>query len=624
MRISPLSSLVLCSSLALAAPDSSAGRVPASFAQPLPASNPYVAKANALVSRSWNNAKAPSVNMNKVKSEAFWLTWGCTAPESEKRGDPELKADALKLTEYWTASLETKPQAYWQLIPSLQTVEFWRRSGMVAPEQVALWLKRLRPSVETCYESQNKGQWVSVAPNTLHQAAAGLQLAVSLYGAVNPKDADLKRWQKQARTCVRAAAKHQLTGGAFSYIRSSGPDPCYYNFDSTFLGIYYLLTGDSSARQSLRSMAGWSRSVTACGWVTAFASPWWKHIWGTGGPYFGPEIIAGLSRDPLTSGVMAIRRKSGQPYYFMYYAMYFYDPSVMPESIADRCEYDGNANGASLRRGEFDVEMPFRSWSESTGGASVALPKGVRSHVTSVVLTAAKDKSSAYPRSFSVVHLDDNAHRSTLCGPDWIAQAVTFRPVPGAHGNLPTEESPWRRSDLWFADADGLVGKLQLQCLRENRCNRIATWVRSSKNFTGNGLKMTSPDLEVELTGQLDDLRRVDKKQIIHEARLRGTGERIYRPGESFAVDAAIRRTDAPRLSIGPVTVVGKLHQVEIRKAGKKVALLVYNASDTTADYEPPAGTAAMWTEGRKSQTVRKERPQGNIALPACGLVLVQ
>jgi hypothetical protein len=609
----------------LTVPYLSAGSVPASFDQPLPASNPYVAKANALVARSWNLAKAPSAKLDKVKGEAFWLTWGYTAPESVKRGDPELKTDALRLTDYWTAALEKKPQSYWQLIPSLQTVEFWRRSGQVTPEQIALWLKRIRPSVAACYDSQNKGLWLSIAPNTLHQAAAGLQLAVAIYGAVNPQDADLKRWHDQAQVCVRAAAKQQLPGGAFSYIRTSGPDPCYYNFDSTFLGIYYLLTGDGAAGQSLINMAGWSRSVTISGWVTAFASPWWKHIWGSGGPYFGPEIAAGLSRDPLTAGVMAVRRRNSQPYYFMYYAMYFFDPSVKSEPVSDRCEYDANANGATLRRGGFDVEMPFCSWSESTGGASVSLEKKVSSYVTSVVLTAAKDKTSTYPRSFSVVHLDPEAQRSTLCGPDWIAQAVRFRPVPATHGSLPTTESPWRRTDVWFADVDGLVGKLQLQCLQENTCNRIATWVRSSKNFSGTGLKMASPELEFELTGELDDLHSIgNRKDFISEARLRAAGERIYRPGESFEVQAAIRQANAPRLAIGSTSRAGKLQLVEILKAGKKIALLVYNASDDKLTYQLPPDCTTLWTAGTNDQTLRKAHPRGDVVLPAYGLALVQ
>jgi hypothetical protein len=610
--------------MALAVPDTVAGTVPPSLEQPLSASNPYVGKANGLVARSWKLAKAPSADMNKVKGEAFWLTWGYTASESTRKGNPDLKENALKLTDYWTDSLEKKPQPYWQLIPSLQTVEFWRRSGEISPEKISLWLKRIRPSVEACYESQNKGAWLSVAANTLHQAAAGLQLAVGVYGAVNPQDADLARWSNQARKCVRTAAEMQLPGGAFSYIRSSGPDPCYYNFDSTFLGIYYLLTGDGTAGQSLRKMSGWSRSVTQCGWVTAFASPWWKHGWGTGGPYFGPEIVAGLSGDPLTSGVMALRRRSSQPYYFMYYAMYCYDPGVKPMLVSDRCEYDANANGATLRRGGFDVEMPFRSWSESTGGASVALENKVSSFVTSVILAAAQDKTAAYQKSFSVVHLDDHARRSTLCGPGWIAQAVRFHPVPGAYGSLPAEASPWQRTDLWFADTDGLVGTLQLQCLRENTCNRLATWVRSSSNFTGTALKMASADLEVELTGELDDLHCVDKKKMIYEARLSGAGERVYRPGESFDVQAAIRQVNAPRLAIGSATREGMLQLVEILKDGKKIALLVYNASDSKADYELPAGSSALWTVRKNERTVRNEHPHGKIVLSAHGLALVQ
>lgn len=588
--------------------------------------NPYLDKAEQLVTVACGKVgKTPVDQREKVKGEAFWLTWGFTAPESRRKGNPELGKDALALTELWTSALEKKPQAYWELVPSLQTVEFWRRSGKVTPEQLALWLKRLRPSVEACYESQNRNEWINVAPNTLHQAAAGMQLAALVYGKVNPRDPDLRRWQDQARKCVGVAAKLQLPGGAFSYIRSSGPDPVYYNFDSTFLGIYYMLTQDREAGDALRRMSGWSRSVTVCGWVTAFSSPWWKHFWGTGGPFFGPEIIAGVSGDPLTAGVMEIRRRQSQPYYFMYYAMYFYNPDLKPQAVSDRCEYDANANGAALRRGGFDVEMPFRSWSESTGGAAVSNSVKVNSFVTSAILTAVKDGSTGYNKAYGVVDLNAAAHRATLCGPGWIAQAVTFHPVTGTFGSPTSSPSPWQRTDIWFADADGAAAALELQCLTANRCNRISAWVRTSSNFTGAGSRLTSPALAVELDGQLEPFKQSgDKNTVIHEARLRNAGERTYNKNETFRVKVAIQRLKMARLTIGPVEVKGGIHTVEVLKDGKKIALLVYNSGTAKIDYAVPAGCSAVWTEAPENRTVKVDRPQGKVVLPAYGLLLLQ
>ena len=343
--------------------------------------NPYLKMSKHALARAMHMA-----DEKKKKGEAFWLTWGYVAPESKLRGNKKLKERALFFTNATLEKLAAKPSGYWSLIPALKTIEFWMDSKEIDDKQIKNWLKQLRPSVESCYNGQNGDSWLVIAPNVLHQAAAGLELAAHVYGKVYPDDKALPLWRAQALKCVKKAETQQLPGGAFSYIRSSGPDPCYYNFDSNFLGIYYLLTGNEQVKRSLVKMSGWSKSATTCGWLTAFSSPWWKHTWGTGGPYFAPEIIASLSKDPLTRGVMNVRLQASQPYYFTYYAMYFYDGSVNPMAISDRCEFDENANGGAMRRGGYDVVMPFRSWCDSTCGASFSDTKKVISYINSIII----------------------------------------------------------------------------------------------------------------------------------------------------------------------------------------------------------------------------------------------
>ncbi len=615
-----LSTLTVAAGAILAA----AQTIPAPLDEPLDKSNVYLPKVNSLVARSLMLVRKNPADVKKNKNEAFWLTWGYTAPESKYKGDKELGTLAKKLTGVQLDALEKKPSGYWSLIPALQMVEFWRQGGEVPQAELEKWLKQLRPSVVQCYNSQaGKTSWVQSAPNTLHQAAAGLQMAVKVYGRVTPREKDLKKWSALARTCIEQAEKMQLPGGAFSYINSSGPDPCYYNFDSTFLGVYYLLTGDRAVAESIAKMSGWSKSATRCGWLTAFASPWWKHFWGTGGPYFGPEIIAGVSKDPLTTGVMQIRRKKLQPYYFIFYAMYYYDKNLQAKPVADRCEFDLNSNGAALRRGNVDIEMPFRSWCDSTGGIAVSTPDQVRSYLTSVVLTPLRSKSSHFKDTFGVVNLDQDAKRTTICGSGFIAQAVTFRPVKGLFGGFPSGTSPWKRTDIWYADGTGIAGVLSLECLKDNPCYSIETWVRTSGNFKLEKTTASSPDMAVDLTAEpAVKLIRPGKDKKFAKAIICNE-KRVYKAGERFSVKVAANTVGTKKLAIGKVSRDKMLIKAEVLKANKKFALLVYNHSAKPVKYQAAAGSFIAYAASAGDQTGRKQDLRV-ISLPPNGMIIVK
>ena len=312
---------------------------------------------------------------------------------------------------------------------------------------------------------------MTLAANTLLQSTVILQLAVVSYGRTSPDDPDLARWAAQARANLANARKIQLPGGAFSYIRNSGPDPCYFAFDSAFLGRYYQLTGDADARESLVRMAGWAGATTISGWLTPFSAPWWKHNVGSGGPYTGPETVTSLANDPVMRGVMVKRRGYIQPYTWSYVNMYGWTPADGPvRPTGDRCTFDRNANGPALRVGGWDVEMPARAWGDSCCGVSVATEKAITSCINAVYLTANHRNASPAKRSAQHAYamLGEAAMKSgsSVVGDGWIAAVNSFDAHLGLYGDLPPDTSPWQRTDLWFADADGAVGALGLRCTR--------------------------------------------------------------------------------------------------------------------------------------------------------------
>ena len=535
----------------------------------------YVKQADALVQRSLSE-------LSKGKEpDYFWLAWGATSAQSSRRDDPKLKAVAVAAIEKMSLDMEAKPQAYWGLIPALQSVKFADDAKLVPSGTVDLWLKRLRPSVVACYDSQNGSEWITIAPNTLHQAAAGLALAVTVYGSRNPDEPDLGKWMAQAKACVAKADKMQLPGGAFSYIRNSGPDPVYYNFDATFLGVYYLNSKDSLAKKEIGRMSGWSKSAAVGGCLTAFSSPWWKHCWGSGGPYFGPEIIASVSGDPLTAAVMRKRRDTtGQPFYFSYYSMEFFKAASKEQPISDRCEFDLNANGPAFRDGSFDVEMPFRPWCDSTCGASVSSANGISSYVNSVGLLAVEDDAKGFPGVYGVVADDEFSKGVSLNGDGWIAHAVSFRAVHGAYGDISKAPSPWQRTDIWFADKNGFAGAVELKAIEEAKGESVSAWVYVSKNFEVQRQGLKSPDIALEfegLNGTLALPAKDDKGHNLAKALVATPVKGVFAKGSTWTLKASAQRSGSGHLSLGSCKVENGIHSVEILLDGKRRCVLSFD-----------------------------------------------
>jgi hypothetical protein len=232
----------------------------------LAAENPYLPALNANVSRALHLLK-------QGKGEhPFYLVWGATAPGSKHRDNAELRDLAYKGYDDVTRQRVEKPCAFWDIIGDLEALLLWQFEGKVPKEQIAIWQERLRPSLEANIKSvTDEKSWIEWAANTLLQSSTILQLAAVSYRRENPDDPNPDRWERQARVNLRKALRIQLPGGAFSYIRHSGPDPVYFAFDTAHLGRYYQLTGDRRAKTALVRLAQWGDAATVCGWITSSA-----------------------------------------------------------------------------------------------------------------------------------------------------------------------------------------------------------------------------------------------------------------------------------------------------------------------------------------------------------------
>ncbi|MFA6291715.1 MAG: hypothetical protein WC637_08035 [Victivallales bacterium] len=410
-----------------------------------PADNPYVRLAENNVTRSMSHP------------DVFWSTRGYSAPESSRKGDAKLGEKASAEMDALAKRLAEKPSGYWEILTALECVRLFQKVPNFPADKIAKWKEDLKPSIQSNFETNNANtEWMSVAPNTLHQSAAILQLASILYG--NPE------WSAKAAELVRETGKYQEEDGAFRYIRGSGPSQIYFGFDSTFLGRYYQLSRDPVAKGYLIKMARFAKDILANGLMEGSTAPWWKHHWTTGGPIHGVEVAAGLSRDPLCRSVAQYRLKQGQPYYFSYVSMYFWDPTIPLVPIApDLCRYNTNFAGPQLRRGAWQVVMPGKAYSDTGIGCSVVSgkPFAFDGYVETVAIPVLKkgEKNAHGSNSLLVVDMEESVKRGSLVGDGWIASGWTFQPRRPFYAN-PTPPPPegWRVVQAWFADAEGMAG----------------------------------------------------------------------------------------------------------------------------------------------------------------------
>lgn len=425
--------------------------------------NPYLKLARLNVTRA----------IDTEKPDIFWLVWGALADESDRRGDAALLAKARQHSDDLASRLADKPTGHWEITVFLECVRLWKKHEGADAATIARWLEAARPSVEKSREENRKGidghsdaSWITVAPNAMFQSAAILALAGDLYPDESYKDL--------ARAIVAAAARHQLPGGAFSYIRNSGPSALYSGFDATFLGRYYQLTRDPEARRMLVAMAHYTHDALANGLFEGASATWWKHHWGAGGLVHGIEVVAGLSGDPVARALAEVRLSASQRYWFSWVAMYFWRADIDISAVrpgADACRLGGNIHGPLLRRGDWQAVMPFTPYGDTAVGATLIHPDErlrFANYLEAAALPVFLKNSGGYRGrdvSLYMIPPDEAGHRDSLLDEEegWIASGSAFRPRRAIFGDpvVPVAEG-WKLTQIWFADANGLAGWLEL------------------------------------------------------------------------------------------------------------------------------------------------------------------
>ncbi len=551
---------------------------------PLAEDNPYLSGARNIVKLNYDKWK---------KGDDFstlWLSWAVFDKHSPYYGNREIRDAVFRKFDAVTLEREKKPSGFWTILEDTETFNLWILYGGLDKKQLNLWKERLRPSYQkSLREISDPAQWMSKAANTLLQTAMALEFGAILYERLDPNDKDVPAWRAQARKNIRQALSIQLPGGAFSYINNSGPDPIYFNFDAAHLGRYYQLTGDENAKLALQRMAEWANAATISGQLTVFSSPWWKHFMGTGGPYTGFEHVAAVTENPLALDLMRQRRSYIQPYVWTYGNMYAWKKKAPGEKISrDRCMFDRNANGPALRIGGLDAEMPSRPWGDSQFGMGVSNEKGWTSCFNAVYVTVPGKRTGHL--SYIMIPPDEYRQHDGVVGKNWIAGAGTFHARRGIYGQVPPE-SPFRRTDLWYADENGAAGVISLVIEKKSKLPGVEIWVSSgmAKNLKPEKDKLGFADFTMHFSGaKLLEPFRQEKCGFVYYP-FAGAGKREYQAGERFSAQVSVVRPGKAVLSAGPLVYEPDgIASVEILRDGKSFKILKFNpTARTIRNFQP-------------------------------------
>lgn len=642
--------------------------------------NPYLPLAVEIQRLAWPRVRAAlqgpatRVNIDALEDDlsvlnahdAFWVVWSAFAPEGPHRADAPRRTEAVAVLDLWTTLLEKKPTGLWDTLPVLEAVDIAYASSRDGGA-LKRWLERLRPSVEATYRNNREHKkWSTWTPNPLIQSTPILALAAELFAAANPTDAAPALWRAMARECLHRALPLQLPGGAFTYMVDSGPDPNYYDLDSTFLGRYWQVTGDPDALGAVQRMAGYSRSATVSGKLDAVASPYWKHMWQSvlRESFHAPEIIATLAGDPVTKAVAnrrlaqgnaasmglgpggasrataieraAIARAVGKSaVYYTYYALRFWDGTVPAQPLDQRSEFDLNSNGPALRSGSFDVIMPARPWTDATFGVSIASAKRLEAFLSSTRLALYAPGQKNLPSgsgTFCMTYSDDVPRHASIVRENWIASGWHYTPRRTTNGNRENAlPGPAERTDLWFADASGAGGVVSLQVREATPPMEPAGWLLLSSSpeqvSAAPGLKVGP--LHLELGGDFVEKELVDQPVNLSQPMvglklsLKGSQPQSWQPGTRFHYSLSAWPEQSRKWTVSPPRFNGAIVQVELQRQGEKRVLLVYNSSHLPAKWLPDEDFTRAWMSLTQGIGIPVSVGKGSpVTLPAYTLVV--
>lgn len=646
---------------ALAGPAPAKDTVVPPFLPPLLAAqnNPYVTDldtwATALTAKPdsvWGKA-APGTPIFKGTGKEYGtrdqaavagiLYWLVAHPQSPQRGNPELFTRMLRRVHAYLDDYEVRATKYqddlndfFALGPALYATNAILTSwpDLILPGQRRQWERAVTKARDFWLKVYQDGQ--KGGPYRMGRYAnrdLGVANILLNAGQILRDPACLEA----AKALVEAQRGNLFPDGAFAYIGTQNESGGYHDADTEFLGRYWLVSGDATARDLLVASQWYGLlSMEPTGVAEFWTAPSWKHTWNGSGST-GGELVAGVSGNghlrTLLDGLRARRKGGGTPDPLR--AM-FYRTDVTPRPLPDHYTViDRNLQGPRARYGRFSYALTTRTPNaDEPGKATIAgamvmdqdatLPYPLNAGVLKLapqVRCQAKDGKKV--DWASLTRGDDAA---VLMARDGAAVSVTY----GLHQSASSTKGadvPWKARQEWVAIRDRLVALIEIAPEGPQVAEAVTLNVLLGNGGTRAGPRQQARALD-DRTWQYGDLIVHVVSMTFAQADLVPTTVRIAPAAELVLKDgrtdtsAPVDRPFQAILEIRPAWVPAAKAIREVPGGGLEVTTSTgtwtawHHQGDAPATLTVPAGTLVI-TPGAKPQA-----STGPLTLPAQGRAL--
>lgn len=575
--------------------------------------------------------------LNTAYTAVLPLAWGASSPLSPRKADPEYYRLAIRVLETVLGTMknvDTYHRGLWYMaIP--EALHLLANDSRTSAEKAAEFREAIRPFFELSYQNvyHPYDQWYQYTPNIRIQYAAVMALGAEVFRAAD-QEVVRKYQQASADALNDAVSVESLGNKPLGYGFGAGIDSAYSSSECMFLSRIHMVTANPLAEKLLTGYATAAEHTTVFGQRISISSPWWKHSTSATPPLLYQLKI---SRNPAYARMLMMAPKhSANLAQATYYNCLAPVISITPEPpLTDRAYFAVNEKGPALRSGNINIVMPYQGYCESSCGVIAAGPSGILAQVMSIIIAAVDTKGKMhYPGAWTVPETANPQPeaRSSVIGGDFIASAVSFRPMarkaPRTVAGIKDENnSPWRRTDIWFADVNGAAGRLELKALQDNKSQKVVIWPYCSDKFkiNRNSIQLEgglSVELPPESSGKIHHLGKTLNRsypQALFEYVLKSPETPGFKAGEQFSAHVGVS-TGKSELKVTHSEVSDNLYSVEIKSGGGKY-LLYFNNSAKVRNISVAGNPAILQSvdpTGQKMQnptTPNLEMPPGSLTV---------
>lgn len=293
-------------------------------------------------------------------------------------------------------------------------------------------------------------------------------------------------YQAHCDALLTMIASQLLPDGAFCYLHPHNEVMGYHEINITYLFRDWLLSGDVRSRRLIaETVAYYPLMVDADGRVEFATETWWKHT-GCRWPRLGPAVVAAITGDARNQWIAARARRRPAPLPAWERTLYaaLAARGDLPEEAPPlrHVALDRNVRGPRGRFGAWSwagTAAPYRDTLASCRFFETAPDRSLAMHFAGPqVLFGDVDDVNPYHGGMGLGMTPQAYASDAILQGEQALLAACYGLYPFEHAVDPARPSDWRCEQLWYFDAERLVGLLRLTAERDTEARAVDLSVR--------------------------------------------------------------------------------------------------------------------------------------------------